>query len=56
MKQNSIPWKEKIVTPEAVLSRIEPGMSIFLGTGVAEPRTLVKHLMASGKETLKTWN
>ena len=38
-------WESKVVAPEAVLSRIEPGMSIFLGTGVAEPRTLLKHLM-----------
>jgi Acetyl-CoA hydrolase len=29
------------------LEKIEPGMSIFLGTGMAEPRTLVKRLMAS---------
>ena len=34
-----------IVTPGKVLERIEPGMRIFLGTGVAEPRTLVRHLM-----------
>jgi acyl-CoA hydrolase len=40
-------WKKKIVTPEAVLKKIEPGMHIFLGTGTAEPLTLVKHLMAS---------
>ncbi len=29
------------------MARIEPGMTIFVGTGVAEPRTLVRHLMAS---------
>ena len=34
-----------IVTPGKVLERIEPGMRIFLSTGVAEPRTLVRHLM-----------
>jgi acyl-CoA hydrolase/GNAT superfamily N-acetyltransferase len=37
----------KIVSPETVLSRLKPGMSIFLGTGAAEPRTLVKYLMKS---------
>ena len=37
----------KTVTPDQALSRIEPGMNIFLGTGAAEPRTLVKRLMAS---------
>jgi len=40
-------WENKVVSPDAVLSHIEPGMSIFLGTGVAEPRTLVKYLKES---------
>ncbi len=40
-------WEKQVVAPEVFLSRIEPGMSIFLGTGVAEPRTLVKKLMTS---------
>ncbi len=40
-------WKKKIVSPEDALKKIEPGMHIFLGTGTAEPLTLVKHLMAS---------
>ncbi|MEE4606861.1 MAG: GNAT family N-acetyltransferase, partial [Desulfobacteraceae bacterium] len=38
---------EKIVSPETVLSHLRPGMSIFIGTGAAEPRTLVKYLMKS---------
>ncbi len=46
-------WKDKVVAPEQVLAKIEPGMSIFLGTGVAEPRTLVKHLMASDQGNLR---
>ena len=45
-------WEKKIVPPEVFLSRIEPGMSIFLGTGVAEPRTLVKHLTTSDMSNL----
>jgi len=40
-------WHKKIISPADVLTKITPGMSIFLGTGVAEPRTLVKHLMTS---------
>lgn len=40
-------WKQKIVEPSVALSGIEPGMSIFLGTGVAEPRTLVKYLFSA---------
>lgn len=46
-------WLEKIVTPEQALERIQPGMNIFLGTGVAEPRTLVKALMASEAPNLR---
>jgi acyl-CoA hydrolase/RimJ/RimL family protein N-acetyltransferase len=40
-------WEQRIVSPDLFLSRIQPGMSIFLGTGVSEPRTLVKALMTS---------
>ena len=40
-------WMKKIVKPDTVLRKIKPGMSIFLGTGVSEPRTLVKHLLAA---------
>jgi len=46
-------WKERLVSPQQVLSQIEPGMSIFIGTGVAEPRSLVKHLMASDEGNLQ---
>ena len=37
---DSKPWMKKVATPEEALSRIQPGMRIFLGTGAAEPRTL----------------
>jgi len=46
-------WKDKVVSPEVVLDEIKPGMNIFLGTGVTEPRTLVKQLMASTKGNLR---
>jgi len=46
-------WKDKIVSPEEVLDEIRPGMNIFVGTGAAEPRTLVKHLMASNANNLR---
>jgi acyl-CoA hydrolase/GNAT superfamily N-acetyltransferase len=45
-------WQKRVVSPDVALSRIEPGMSIFLGTGVAEPRTLVKHLTTSDMSNL----
>lgn len=38
-------WQEKIVSPEEALRQIEPGMKIFLGTGLAEPRTLIRNLV-----------
>ncbi|MBU2511997.1 GNAT family N-acetyltransferase [bacterium] len=37
---------------EEVLDRLKPGMSIFLSTGVAEPRTLVSGLISSGNYNL----
>jgi acyl-CoA hydrolase/RimJ/RimL family protein N-acetyltransferase len=40
-------WQHRLVSPEQVIEKIKPGMSIFIGTGVAEPRTLVKTLMSS---------
>ena len=45
-------WKQKIVGPDIVMKKIQPGMSIFLSTGISEPRTLVKHLMSSGHRKL----
>jgi acyl-CoA hydrolase/RimJ/RimL family protein N-acetyltransferase len=40
-------WEHKVVTTDQVLEKIKPGMSIFLSTGPAEPRTLVKALTKS---------
>lgn len=48
----SQPWEKKRVSPERALSKIEPGMNVFLGTGAAEPRTLVKTLMGSSEANL----
>ncbi|MFZ0449199.1 MAG: GNAT family N-acetyltransferase [Desulfatiglandaceae bacterium] len=46
-------WKNTVVSTREVLSKIRPGMSIFLSTGVAEPRTLVQDLMASEKGNIQ---
>ncbi len=46
-------WRDKIGTPEKVLEKIEPGMSIFVGTGAAEPRTLIKYLLSSDLPNLR---
>jgi len=52
-KQNLKNLENLIVEPDEVLDKIKPGMSIFLGTGMAEPRTLIKHLMKSEKSNLR---
>jgi acyl-CoA hydrolase len=41
-------WEHLVVSPDTVLTSIKPGMTIFFGSGVAEPRTLMKCLMESG--------
>ena len=41
------------VSPDTVLKKIKPGMSIFLSTGVAEPRTMVRHIMRSRAKNLE---
>jgi acyl-CoA hydrolase len=46
-------WQKQVISPEKVFESIEPGMSIFLGTGVGEPRTLVKHMMTTDAVNLR---
>jgi acyl-CoA hydrolase len=46
-------WQSAVVKPETVIRKIKPGMSIFLGTAVAEPRTMVRHLMTSDARNLE---
>ena len=50
---NHIDWQKQVIPPDKVFEHIEPGMSIFLGTGVGEPRTLVKHMMTSDAANLR---
>jgi hypothetical protein len=35
-------WQSVVVSPGTVIQKIKPGMSIFLGTAVVEPRTPVQ--------------
>lgn len=51
--QKPLNWENKIVSTERILEKIKPGMSIFIGTGPAEPRTLVKALNASESYNLQ---
>ena len=53
MKLPGSNWESSVVSPEVVLKKIKPGMSIFLTTGVAEPRTMVRHIMASEAPNLE---
>lgn len=41
------------VSPEEALKDIEPGMSIFIGTGAAEPRTMVRALINSSAPNIQ---
>jgi len=52
-KTSSGTWESAVVSPETVIEKIKPGMSIFLGTAVAEPRTMVRHLMTSDAKNLE---
>ncbi len=46
-------WEQMVIPPEKALKKIEPGMCIFLSTGAAEPRTLVRELMNSNADNLQ---
>lgn len=46
-------WRSRLVTPQEALHGVEPGMSIFLGTGAGEPRTLVQTLVDSREGNLR---
>ena len=46
-------WESTVVSPETVIGKIKPGMSIFLGTAGAEPRTMVRHLMTADAKNLE---
>jgi len=46
-------WEDTVVAPDLVMDKIRPGMSIFVGTGPAEPRTLVKKLISSESYNLQ---
>ena len=46
-------WQDKVVSPAEALAKIEPGMKIFLGTGVAEPRMLIRQLIATDASNIQ---
>lgn len=54
LSERTVPdWEHLVVEPDTALNHIKPGMRIFLGTGVAEPLTLVRALMASTAPNLQ---
>jgi acyl-CoA hydrolase/GNAT superfamily N-acetyltransferase len=46
-------WDRLTVSPDTALERLRPGMRLFVGTGAAEPQTLVRALMASSAGNLQ---
>jgi len=53
MKMTHDNWQSVVVSPETAIEKIRPGMHIFLGTAMAEPRTMVRHLMTSDSKNLE---
>lgn len=46
-------WKSQLVSPATVFSMIKPGMSIFIGTGPAAPRTLMQILLDADERNIR---
>ncbi len=46
-------WESRVMSPEQALAGIEPGMRVFIGTGCAEPRALVRQIMSSSQGNLQ---
>ncbi|MBL6993869.1 MAG: GNAT family N-acetyltransferase, partial [Desulfobacula sp.] len=46
-RSKKLGWKKNLVSPEEALTKIRPGMTIFIGTGPAAPLTLMKTLLKS---------
>lgn len=46
-------WEYKIVEPEEIIAKIRPGMSLFIGSAGAEPRTMVRQLLRAGRDRLE---
>ncbi len=44
---------DRVVTTDDVIKKFMPGMSIYLGSGLAEPRTMARSIMASKANNLQ---
>jgi len=53
VSSKSLDWKKKQVSPDDVLRKIRPGMTIFIGTGPAAPLTLMKALLDSDEHNVR---
>jgi len=53
VSSKTIDWKKKQVSPDDVLRKIRPGMTIFIGTGPAAPLTLMKALLDSDEHNVR---
>jgi acyl-CoA hydrolase/L-amino acid N-acyltransferase YncA len=52
-KNSEQDWMQKLVSPEQVLEELRPGLNIFLGTGMAEPRTLINYLLKAKSKKIQ---
>ena len=50
---NKLNWKMHLTNPVEVLDHIKPGMTIFVGTGPASPRTLINMLLDYDEHNLR---
>lgn len=46
-------WEDRLIPPETVLNHIKPGMTVFIGTGPAAPRTLIRTLLAVDNHNIR---
>lgn len=46
-------WRNALVSTDEIIEKVEPGMKIFLGTGAAEPRTLIQAMLKSKARNLR---
>ena len=46
-------WERSLVPPDKVLNHIRPGMTVFIGTGPATPRRLIRTLLDVDKHNIR---
>jgi len=52
-EKNLSNWESRLVPPDKVLNHIRPGMTVFIGTGPATPRRLIRTLLDVDKHNIR---